>query len=128
MQPRLQLVCPSEHDLYFNLDGDGYAEPITGHVIIQGYENIVDASAQLQLCLIRTVASEKNYTAVSARENQFLKKIRRPFLNAPRPAEDLTIESCAIINETTCRVAQVHQTAAFGKLVQSMFHFPLLSR
>ncbi|KAJ5273380.1 hypothetical protein N7478_008505 [Penicillium angulare] len=114
MSSKLQLVCPSEHDIYFNLDGDGYAEPINGSVKLHYNEALVGTAPQLQLRLIRTVASENKQTAISARESQFLRKIKRPFLNTTKQEESYKIESCAIINETTRHISLFDQTRTSG--------------
>ncbi|KAJ6008149.1 hypothetical protein N7540_012125 [Penicillium herquei] len=99
MHSRLQLVCPSEHDIYFNLNGDGYAEPVTGTVVLKDNTSLSNTPAQLQLRLVQIVVAGNNNHRPLPRDNKFLSKIRRPFLGAPHQEEILATESCSIIEE-----------------------------
>ncbi|KAJ5701880.1 hypothetical protein N7488_009428 [Penicillium malachiteum] len=101
MHSRLQLVCPLEHDIYFNLNGDGYAEPVTGTVALKDYTSLSNTPAQLQLRLVQIVVAGIKNQRPLPRDNKFLSKIRRPFLGAPHQEETLATESCSIIEEVT---------------------------
>ncbi|KAJ5564272.1 hypothetical protein N7513_000514 [Penicillium frequentans] len=105
----LQLVCPSEHDIYFNLNGDGYSEPLVGAVVLQRHAINADIT-QLQLHLMQTVLGESNLPAINPEKN-FLKRIRTPLGKVPRPETSAT-KSSSIIEQVTLPALPIDQLEA----------------
>lgn len=98
----LQLVCPSEHDVYFNLNGDGFAEPITGTVKLQSQDlNTTATPVQIQLHLLQTVTAGNTTQAAEPKEKGFLNKLRRGPQSPTRKEEAPAVKSSSILEEVT---------------------------
>ncbi|KAJ5935170.1 hypothetical protein N7466_004717 [Penicillium verhagenii] len=109
----LQLVCPSEHDIYFNLNGDGYSEPLTGALVLQRRALNLESALQMQIHLMQTVLGE-NSPPATVPEKNFLKRIRTPLGKVPRPEAPAT-KSSTIIEQVTLPELPVGQLeASFG--------------
>ncbi|KAJ5777272.1 hypothetical protein N7520_000518 [Penicillium odoratum] len=105
----LQLVCPSEQNIYFNLNGDGYSEPLNGAVVLQRYASNLDTTIQLQIHLVQTVLEESNTPTVTP-EKHFLRRIRT-IGKVPRP-ETSSTKSSSIIEQVTLPVLSIGQIEA----------------
>lgn len=105
----LQLVCPSEHDIYFNLNGDGYSEPLVGAVVLQRHAINLNIT-QLQINLMQTVRGESNLPATNPEKN-FLKRIRTPLGKVQRPEASATTSS-SIVEQVTLPALSVGQIEA----------------
>jgi hypothetical protein len=102
----LQLVCPSEHDIYYNLNGDGYSEPLVGAVVLQRHAINTDIT-QLQLHLTQTVLGEGNSLATNPEKN-FLRRIRTPLGKTPRPETSAT-KSSSIVEQVALPALSISQ-------------------
>lgn len=125
----LKLVSPSAHDIYFNVNGDSYSEPLTGEVVVASRSEASLASLdQLRLCLVRIVSG--NIQDSIDQDASLLNWISRQFpikSSAPATGES---RSCSIIEELTQPVprladSQVGNSPGEGKVLSIPFSIPI---
>lgn len=129
MKPfHLRLVSPSAHDIYFDVNGDSFSEPLGGVVVITSESEATLANLrQLRLCLVRIVSGK--IQGGGEQGAGLLKWISHPFSKSPSAATGES-QSCSIIEELTQPVprladSQVGNSPGEGKALGIPFCIPI---
>ncbi|KAJ5179811.1 hypothetical protein N7492_003021 [Penicillium capsulatum] len=126
--PQLKLVAPSSHDIYFNINGDSFSDPLCGNVVVTSKSEARLANLkQLRLCLVRIV-SGKIQDSVDQNAS-LLNRIFRQYSTAASASTEES-RSCSIIEELTQPVpeladSQVGNSPGEGKVLGIPFSLPL---
>ncbi|KAJ5085246.1 hypothetical protein N7532_010017 [Penicillium argentinense] len=96
----LTLRAPTQHDVYHNLRGDSYCQPLSGSAVFTSYKpaDIADLS-EIRICLIRVVSRiDRDETNNSGCLLGRLSRLKQP---CTKPAPLHTTQNCCIVQEVT---------------------------
>lgn len=131
MASQLILECPSSHEIYYTLKGEGYSQPISASVIFKNTSTTKNTSIKkVQISLMRVVSSNPSQARVN-RSQSLSGQICRLLSSKEPPLSLSPAESRSVIEELTLCVphlasdSHVGYSPNEGAVYKIPFHVPI---
>ncbi|CEJ54916.1 hypothetical protein PMG11_01202 [Penicillium brasilianum] len=131
MASQLNLECPSSHDIYFNLKGEAFSQPIFASVLLRkSTDTDLIGANQVRVSLVRVLSGKTSPNPVN-RGEPFLKQFCRLLSSKTSSTLSETAQSCQVIEElmlcvpTLATESQVGYSPPDGNVYKIPFHMPI---